>query len=359
MFCCVNCFKDHEIKEIIEIKNMVGKCDFCGSENVYVYDIDKDNTLSDMFSGLLDVYTPLESLPTDFPKDYTGFLKDVLYRDWHIFNIESESIYKLMASIFASRHEEQPELFDGLVGILQIGNKDYLEENAILKNYHWNDFVETIKRKNRFHSNFINTNVLDIFLPCAKRSYKKGEMFYRARMCPSAEGYQCKDMGAPPHEKAKAGRVNPDGISVLYLSKSNKTTIYEIRAGIYDYVTIGEFELQEDIEVIDLAGINNISPFIGVDYGFDFTQYAINIRHLEMIEQEIAKPLRNDNVLDYLPTQYVSEYIKSKGYKGIKYRSTMDKDGVNIAIFDQGLFKCVSTKVYDVNGIEYSYKEIV
>jgi len=76
-----------------------------------------------------------------------------------------------------------------------------------------------------------------------------------------------------------------------------------------------------------------------------------------MIGREIAKPLRNDNLLDYLPTQYVSEYIKSKGYEGIEYRSTLDKDGINIAVFDQELFKCINTTVYIVNGIKYKYNE--
>lgn len=357
MFCCASCFEDQEIKEIIKAKNEIGQCSFCGRNDVDVFDIDKDPTLSELFGELLDIYTPIIDLPSDFPKDRTGLLKDVLYKDWHIFSIEPDLIYRLITSICAVRYKEQPELFDSPVGILQVGNKDYLEEKAILKNYQWDDFVEAIKRKNRFHNNFINTEVLDIFLPCAKKSYKEGHLFYRARMCPNNGGYHCDEMGAPPHEKAKAGRVNPDGISVLYLSNSEKTTIYEIRAGMYDHVAIGQFQLQKNIEVIDLAGIDNISPFIGNGYGFDFTQYAVNIKHLEMIGREIAKPLRNDNLLDYLPTQYISEYIKSKGYEGIEYRSTLDKDGINIAVFDQELFKCINTKMHIVNGIEYKYNE--
>ncbi|MEI5604531.1 hypothetical protein WB307_49860, partial [Streptomyces brasiliscabiei] len=80
------------------------------------------------------------------------------------------------------------------------------------------------------------------------------------------------------------------------------TTLYEIRAGVYDYVSVGRFILNENIDVINLAEIDKISPFIGVQYGFDFTQYAINIEHLKMIGMEIARPLRNDNSLDYLPT---------------------------------------------------------
>ena len=131
--------------------------------------------------------------------------------------------------------------------------------------------------------------------------------------------------------------------------------MYEIRAGVYDFVSVGRFELLRDIEVINLANIDRISPFIGINYGFDFTQYAMNIEHLRMVAQEIAKPLRNDNVLDYLPTQYISDFIRSKGYDGIEYRSTMSKKGTNLAVFDPSIFECTGTSIYDVQSISYSY----
>lgn len=74
-----------------------------------------------------------------------------------------------------------------------------------------------------------------------------------------------------------------------------------------------------------------------------------------MIAQEIAKPLRNGNVLDYLPTQYISDFIRSKGYDGIEYRSTMSKKGTNLAVFDPSVFNCTDTSTYNVQSISYSY----
>lgn len=65
-----------------------------------------------------------------------------------------------------------------------------------------------------------------------------------------------------------------------------------------------------------------------------------------------------EDALDYLPTQYISDYIRSKGYDGIEYGSTMRKQGFNLAVFDPTLFKCTSTKVYDVKSISYDYKPI-
>lgn len=168
-------------------------------------------------------------------------------------------------------------------------------------------------------------------------------------------------MGAPPANSASAGRANPVGISMLYLCDSVQTTMYEIRAGVYDYVTVGTFELLSDIEVINLADLDKISPFFAANsYGIDYIRQAVNIDYLRIIGQEIARPLRrHDSALDYLPTQYISDFIKSKGYAGIEYSSTMCKDGINLAVYDENLLKCISTTVYDVKSLTYLYDKIV
>ncbi|WP_455611515.1 RES family NAD+ phosphorylase [Cloacibacillus porcorum] len=358
MFCCSNCFADAEIRAIIDGNKTIGTCDFCGSQNAHVYAIGKDQTITELFDGLLDIYSPISDLPVNFPREKTDLMKNILYNNWRIFNLKPDGIYRIITAICADRYKDQSELFDNPIGIKQSLDHDYLEENSILKNNRWDDFVKGIKRKNRFHSDYINKDKLFVFLRCAVKSHRKGEILYRSRICPNEKGFSRAEMGAPLDNSAKGGRVNPTGISILYLSDSKETTLYEIRAGVYDYVTVGRFKLQRDIDVISLADIDRISPFIGVAYGFDFTQYAINIEHLKMIAHEIAKPLRNDNLLDYLPTQYISDYIRSKGYDGIEYISTMCRKGANLAVFVPELFKCIGTSVYDVKSISYSYDQI-
>ena len=350
MYCCVNCFKDAEIKAIIQSYNITGDCEFCGEKNVSVYQIGIDTAISDLLDGLLDVYTTVASLPIVFPKDSTDLIKNILYNKWHIFNVEPDHIYRLITSICCDRYKGQPELFDTPVGILQSQDQNYLENNAIIRNYPWADFVEAIKLKNRFHTDHMNKDVLNLFIGYVRKTYKTGKIFYRARICSSKNGFSINEMGAPPPQLATAGRVNPEGISVLYLADAEKTAIHEVRAGVHDYVTIGCFELLKDMGIINLADIDRISPFTGID----FTQHAVNKEHLRMISQEIAKPIRrHDSLLDYLPTQYISDYIKSKGYEGIKYISTMCPDGVNLAIFDESLFRRIDTTVYEIKSLTY------
>lgn len=358
MNCCTNCFKDSEIKAIIENGHITGNCDFCNIENVPIYRIGCDHQLSELFDELLDVYTPVASLPSGFPTDNTDLIRNLLYSKWNIFNLEPSSISRLIKQVCADRYREQPELFDSPVGILESNDIQYLELNTLLKKHNWSDFVTAIKHENRFHSDFINKTILGIFLHCARKSYKKGTVFFRARVCSTSRGLQKDEMGAPPNNSASAGRVNPEGVSILYLSTSEDTTVYEVRAGISDYVTIGSFKLKDDIEVINLALIDKISPFLGITNSYDFTQYAVNIEHLRMISSEISKPLRRqDSILDYIPTQYISDFIRSKGYDGIEFRSTMCTHGENVAIFDSRLLTCTKVKTFSVKSVVYSYAD--
>ena len=49
MYCCANCFSDPEIKAIINGYRHSGDCDFCGSKDVNVYDMERDSTIAEMF----------------------------------------------------------------------------------------------------------------------------------------------------------------------------------------------------------------------------------------------------------------------------------------------------------------------
>ena len=85
--------------------------------------------------------------------------------------------------------------------------------------------------------------------------YKEGELFYRCRIS-TEDGIPIEEMGAPPIDKTTDGRANARGIRCLYLGDTAETTIYETRAGAYDYVTVGKFQLKKDIIVVDLKKIN-------------------------------------------------------------------------------------------------------
>lgn len=77
------------------------------------------------------------------------------------------------------------------------------------------------------------------------------------------------------------GRIR-NGISYLYLSDSEKTTLYEIRASLYDYVSVARFRLNEDIQVVNLSFLSiDIFAYADEDMLEDILIYKDFILKLE------------------------------------------------------------------------------
>ena len=190
-------------------------------------------------------------------------------------------------------------------------------------------------------------------LKIAKISIPTGERFYRARVSneKGKEGFKRKEMWAPPDDIASPGRANSKGQSCLYLSNRKKTTVKEIRAHAFDYVTIATFKLNRAINVLDLCSIAHNSPFYA---NTDKVDFLINEQILHAIERDLAKPMsRWDSELDYLPTQYISDFAKFCGYDGVRYYSTFDRDAYNIAIFDSSACSCIYHRNFLVGDLDY------
>lgn len=360
MIFCFKCFKDYEVQSMIKSAGQVGNCEICESDDISIYNTDIDDYLMEYFEELLDIYETEKIIPDSFPRIMLKHVKDILWEDWNIFseNLDNNSVDRIIRNICKHKMIDEPEYFDERVGLPEAVSDVYLNTNSIVRNKTWSEFVVSIKEQNRFHSNIFNGKAFEVFCSYITKTYKKGHMFYRSRIS-SESGYPIGEMSAPPPYLASAGRANPEGISYLYLGDSIKTTIHEIKAGQYDYVSAGCFVLERDIKVVDLTEIDNISAFSDLD----FKQHAINRDHLIRINDEIAKPLRrHDSKLDYLPTQYICDFIKSiqsadkQEYDGIKYRSTMNKSGYNIALFDKELCICTQVQSIDIKEIKYEFE---
>lgn len=368
---CSECFNDTEIKGIIDNINNEDICEVMNKRSTHIYDTTKHTALKEYFDELLSIYTPISELVQNIDKDKTVKVKyDLLNNEWDIFsnNCRHSDVYNILKSICPEKYEETPELFNDDVIIPELYDDKYKLEHSLLQNYTWEDFTNSIKCYNRFHSHHLKLDILKKACLASTKKYKKGEKFYRGRIS-SLEGLPAKDMSAPPIEKTIDGRVNSAGIRCLYLANNVNTTINEVRAGIFDYITIGTFELKEDIIVVDFRKINKISPFIFALNGLDLTEYALNKPFLNKINDEMGKAVRkSDSKLDYIPTQYICDYIKSITLKienlpakfmGIEYNSTLCKDGYNLAIFNPELFECIDTKIYQVQSLEYNTNEVM
>ena len=364
MIFCEHCFRDKEVASIIRSVStgIVGTCPTCQKRNAYLYDTATQSELTPYFEELLNIYSPASALPETYPKAERRSLIDDLGERWDIFaDIPRSKIYDILTAICHDLYSDIPELFDGTIGIPELYDSDYLKEHALLKNNDWDAFVNEIKTKNRFHSKLINFDILEKYCSFIRKIYKAGEVFYRARIS-ERSGFPPEEMSAPPAGKSSEGRANARGITCLYIANDVDTTLHEVRAGVFDYVSVGSFRLKRDITVVDLKAINGISPFVE---GLEYLDHAINKQYLERINAEMSKSLRrSDSTLDYVPTQYIVDFIKSiehndkQEYDGIEYNSTTNPGGYNLAIFDPNLFECVSVDVYDIEKLQYTSRKL-
>lgn len=361
---CSHCIIDGELQPIIEgLRQVEAMCPICGKRRAFIYDTDTNSELTEYFEQLIEIYTPGSLLPPNYPADEKRLLVTELSDRWHIFNpkINSTDIYRIIKALCAEKYGSMSSLFDAPVGIAELSDAKSLRKHSLLRTDSWDDFVESVKKQNRFHTNHIELSILDRYCSFIRKVYKKGTFFYRSRISPE-EGFSTEEMDAPPSEKATAGRANSAGIRCLYLASDPDTTIHEIRAGVFDYVSVGRFELQEDIVVVDLKAIDHISPFIE---GCGFLEHAINKEHLKRINMEIGRALRrSDSALDYIPTQYIADFIKSilhdgkPEYAGIEYNSTINLNGQNLAIFYPELFVCKDVEVYHIKELHYEKEKL-
>ncbi len=331
MNCCTNCFLDIELIGFINSNsNSNGKCDFCKTEDVALVNAQE---LQELFLTLLDIYI-IDKEGED--------IVTALQKDWNIFKInEVSKIETLLSNIIIDLGEEYDKLIKSKVSILiPPETVDLIDD--------WEVFKIEIKEKNRFFfNNEANLKSIEGILPI--RDYSIGKIFFRSRISDDEKGYPVEKMGKPPQKIAKSGRANPRGIPYLYLAQSIKTTMYEARATFLDYVSIGKYKLIEDIRVISLRTSYQVSPW----GDFSLKDYVNNIPFLDTLENDLAKPLRRqDNELDYLPTQYLCEYIKSLGYDGVEYGSSLHEGGINLVIFNDEKLECISVDVHEISKIE-------
>lgn len=361
MIFCSGCFQNTEIKSIIDERGTVGVCPVCGSKEIAIYNTEHDSTLVGIFDNLLSIYTAEDDLPRDYPEDERRLLVDVIKNEWDIFSqIPDECILSILKSLSPTIWEDYPVVFEKLVGIPEKYDAEYLKTNSILRAEKWEVFVDTLKHKNRFHTDLINKELLKQYcLDLIKDILPGKQRFYRGRIAESQDGFPRSEMGAPPKEKASSGRANSAGISRLYLTYDRETTFHEIRAAEYDYVTIGTFKQLKPIKVVDLQQLQKISSF---KTDADCLALAINREHLLKINQEMSRTMRRgDSPLEYLSTQYICDFVMSivdddglPVFDGIEYQSAMHSKGSNLVIFDPDCFKCTYSRTYEVKKLSYN-----
>ncbi len=348
MSCCSECFKSPYLKDKIIRNNSKGNCNFCGGKSVFIID---PRELSYSFQSIFDLYqinedggNAVNQILADFP--------NLIFAE-----IEFEIIDSLLRTILVEDLETYGQYLEKSIILECNQNQDFKSEIDSL-HLTWENFVSEIKSINRFHiKNVFDFEKLEHLLKINSVKLPKGKIYYRGRIS-DKNGYLDHQMWNPPNHLAKSGRANPVGISYLYIANDLTTTLFETRASLYDYVTIGEFRLKEDLLIVDLKEIGRQDPF-DLAQNELLEDYLTYLPFLKRLSSELSRPIRRqDSELDYLPTQYLCEFIKSFESDGVAYGSSLNISGKNLAIFSPEKFECINVNVYEITNIDFGHQQV-
>ena len=311
-------------------------CEVCDRTGVNSLELEE---LFDFFQELLNCFQPSES---------GKLLSNIIQKDWGLFsdNKFADSILKEVLTHI----ETDISLSD------KVNYTDAIKENIT----YWCKLKNELKQYRRFIPDekilkHLNLNsVFDL-------SYLLGgdTKLYRARVHNKSglKSYKKEEMKAPKPCNATSGRANPLGIPFLYLSENEKTVVHEVRPSYLDELSIGIFKTTNNAHI-------NIVDFSGQDLLYQADKNVSQIIESQLlrnsISDDLSKPMRRyDNDIDYVPTQFICEFIKIHTMAdGIRFNSSLDKNGKNLVIFNDEKIKCISVSLKKIKEVFFKTSKI-
>ena len=343
MKACPNCFASGTWISNVSLQDASpAVCDFCGKFAPHTW---LTTAWTETLTRLFSIYEVAES------PDVGNELCDQIQSDWHIFSFaDSLQIERFLSSAFTDPH---PLLVAGVRVRLRFGSIGPNADHIVS----WSKFSEEIRLRNRyFPQTELDGGLLRDALLGSVESITKGTPLYRARVLTSEVVPETSEMGAPPASKASPGRANPVGIPYLYLSYEERTCIYETRVANHTRVAIGTFATDRELKVLNLADIEVPDFFSTEDPVASISFY----RYLQALGNELKRPVRSsDQVIDYIPTQYLCELAKSSGLDGVLYSSSLDHpDGRNVVLFDVDAAQCHLVRIAQVTSLTAEWEMV-
>lgn len=329
--CCSECFGDRGLRRDIipSMSPCVGACDYCRTTSVNLVD---PADLRDVFELLISIYEPD---PTGKP------LVEWLKEDWNLFShalMDVAHAKELLADV----------LNDGDIVRKHFSPSAAYQSEALAR---WETLRDELMYKNRyFLDEVLDTDRLKELLGHLPADDMPSK-WYRARVRAEETPYPIEQMGAPPPRATTHGRANPAGIPYLYLGSLPETAAAEVRPHTGEVACVAEFTVPSPLMAVDLRNPRGlVSPFVLAD-GSAIGQLRADIKFLERLGEELTRPvLPSGAAIDYLPSQYLCEFIKKAGYDGVVYRSSVS-EGINLALFDPPKAKGKAVSLYRINKV--------
>jgi len=359
--CCINCFNnDHIINFILENGN-IGKCDYCESEEIET--VETEIIGNYIREKLKLAYENVEDSGIYWDSELKEYIEgedifEILAFNEGIFSekiVDKDNQRKLIDDFMTDSgpnwhdiSQGADDYFDNGAALLVLKNKYFgVESNRFISN--WDRFKYQCKHYGRYFDFGFEVETRESLLGTLskilsheelKSELKKGNQIWRARVLSEDDKFSFdelpkkmqKEIGPPPNQNVKNNRMSPAGISYTYVSEKPETCIIEVRPNYGSEMLVGKFEIIKDLKLLDLTLIPyyRVKSIFNPEYDHDM-RWAANF--LEQFINDITKPcMKDDAILDYVPTQLLAEYIRKEGYDGIKFYSSLN-DNINYTLF--------------------------
>ncbi len=351
---CSKHIEDYALKNFIETKGKVGKCEYCEVQEESKV-VTFDQLMEVIVQGIYNHYSHPDDEGVPYIDEFGGYWEKTYDTDdlirWVIGLDGDDGVIEEV--IDAIGREE----------VWCVHSPGYPRESELLS-FDWNLFCKMLKHKVRYvffrypkkmvtayRSNVNPTNVLDkigkavvglkLFYNTETGLFNNLSI-YRARQHKrNVHVKSCKDIGPLSLTKANnPNRFSPPGIPMFYGSKNKNTAILEVidRQEKNQIVTTARFRNVRPLNLVDLTQIPHVSIF---DLKrAEFYEAAV---FLKEFSKNISKKVKKGDTqhFEYVPTQVVTEYFRhvlpyEAGIKvdGLVYKSSVADDNCYVIFCD-------------------------
>ncbi|QJY35191.1 RES family NAD+ phosphorylase [Vibrio europaeus] len=339
--CCMNCFTDTAITEMIQREGKVDYCHFCQSDEVLAISPEKLTGLFELVLNCVQEVADGRHLSTIYRDDLKIISSTVMVPEeltnTILGEVSSTKFYRLTESI--QEFKEQWGAF----------KRHLIEENRFFPNNSLYGKIFITSGMSQDGESIEATTFLNTVSSLTKRR-PRGSIFYRARI--SDKGLDSSLMGSPPQHLATAGRANPAGIPYLYLADTESTCFREVRPSNGATIYLSEVESISDMHLVDLTNPKQKVPLLK----FDEEEIELTLKCLNLLEQfskELSEPvLPEKSHLEYIPTQFICEFLRTIGsYDGLIFNSSYGA-GKNVVLFAEDKVTIKEPLPHTVRSVE-------
>ena len=250
------------------------------------------------------------------------------------------------------------------VAYIRNGGMVYSKVGDIRSRY-LKQFVEEIQYRNRNPRNIKVLELLEDTSTNPERSLDVGSRLYRCRVIhdmskvnqdPGFYGYGKKESFVPPPNVTRDLRANYRYIPYLYCANNPYTALVEVRPRLGANVSIATINVDKKLTLLDFTMKNSSR---------NMKEAKLNLfADLSML---FSKPVTSDDdILDYIPTQYIAEYVKNLDYDGIVFRSSLtpeigeneEVDRYNVVVFNYDKCSVIGSNVVQVTRNYFECKQV-